>query len=208
MPISCHFRDCKAWLFLLLTDVSSTTASVQTFACSWFLVMWRGAWLFCQYCLCLLCNCLSHSLCLILHAAAWRLWCALWLFLLANFYFDQFQIQCLQKYHDTGYESVWQSLTALVWLCECSRLSQPGFWAHYNAAVIFTYSLPRVWSNFINVITCFLLYGGCFVFSKLKQLQTYNAYSFTREIKVFALLTSSVAHGRLAGSCRYVYSMW
>ena len=31
MPISCHFRDCKALLVTSLTHVSSAIASVQTF---------------------------------------------------------------------------------------------------------------------------------------------------------------------------------
>jgi len=31
MPISCHFRDCKALLVTSLTDVSGAIASVQTF---------------------------------------------------------------------------------------------------------------------------------------------------------------------------------
>ena len=31
MPISCHFRDCKALLVTSLTHVSDTIASVQTF---------------------------------------------------------------------------------------------------------------------------------------------------------------------------------
>jgi len=31
MPISCHFRDCKALLVTSLTNVSGTIASVQTF---------------------------------------------------------------------------------------------------------------------------------------------------------------------------------
>ena len=31
MPISCHFRDCKALLVTCLTDVSGAIASVQTF---------------------------------------------------------------------------------------------------------------------------------------------------------------------------------
>ena len=31
MPISCHFRDCKALLVTSLTHVSGATASVQTF---------------------------------------------------------------------------------------------------------------------------------------------------------------------------------
>ena len=31
MPISCHFRDCKALLFASLTHVSGAIASVQTF---------------------------------------------------------------------------------------------------------------------------------------------------------------------------------
>jgi len=31
MPISCHFRDCKALLVTSLTDVSGAITSVQTF---------------------------------------------------------------------------------------------------------------------------------------------------------------------------------
>jgi len=31
MPISCHFRDCKALLVTSLTHVSGTIASIQTF---------------------------------------------------------------------------------------------------------------------------------------------------------------------------------
>ena len=34
MPISCHFRDCKALLVTSLTHVSGAVASVQTFAFS------------------------------------------------------------------------------------------------------------------------------------------------------------------------------
>jgi len=33
MPISCHFRDCKALLITSLTHVSGAIASVQTFTC-------------------------------------------------------------------------------------------------------------------------------------------------------------------------------
>ena len=40
MPISCHFRDCKALLVTNLTHVSGAIASVQTFIFSLYLY-WR-----------------------------------------------------------------------------------------------------------------------------------------------------------------------
>jgi len=35
MPISCHFRDCKALLVTSLSRVSGAITSVQTFTCFW-----------------------------------------------------------------------------------------------------------------------------------------------------------------------------
>jgi len=51
MPISCHFRDCKALLVASLTHVSGVTTSVQAFTfiktsvpAVWYLGQWRGSW--------------------------------------------------------------------------------------------------------------------------------------------------------------------
>ena len=42
VPISCHFRDCKALLVTSLTHVSGAIASVQTFTLYLYIVTWCG----------------------------------------------------------------------------------------------------------------------------------------------------------------------
>ena len=50
MPISCHFRDCKALLVTSLTHVSGAIASVQTLTFIFTCMVGAACWLRCSVC--------------------------------------------------------------------------------------------------------------------------------------------------------------